>query len=376
METTESFGGLHCTDCGRAADPLEGRCDDCGGALAAAYDGAFSPTAGPDMWANGDRLPFDRADAVSLGEGGTPLVECPSLAAEAGVGRVLLKDEGANPTGSAAARGASLAVTAASFAGADDVALPTTGDRGQAVAAYAARADIGAHVFAPSRMGFVRKAMINVHGGEMRVVEGRYGDAAAAAGAELDDKAWRPLGAFDTPYHHEAARTVLYEVAAELGAPPDAVVQPTGHGVALAGLGAAAQDLDEPPALYAAQPEGCAPVVHAIEGEGERAPWDAPDSIVGELEVPDPEGATLAADAVRETDGAGVAVADDGALESATVLNSDPGVEAGMTGGVAAGALWERADDFDDDDTVVLVNPTAGSKDADVLRSHLMGQGV
>jgi threonine synthase len=389
MQTSAAFTGLSCTDCGerRAAD-WPGRCPDCGGALAPTYDlDAVDPESlgGPTAWGFDAVLPTPSSRAVSLAEGGTPLVECPAVAAELGVERVLVKDEGRNPTGAFADRGSSVAVTAAAAAGADAVALPSAGTTGQSVAAYAGRAGLEATAFVPSRAGFVRKAMINVHGGEMSVVEGRLDDAVSAYEDATGEADWRPSRAFDSPYVVDGLKTMLYEVVADLDwAAPDAVVHPTGSGAGVvashraAGELAALGLLDETPALYAVQAAGCAPIVDALEGDGTVEAVSVPDTIAGELEDPDPPGGDAAVAACRDSGGAGVAVSDRDVLESAVRLTSSAGVELGVAGGAAAAAAWDLADAgaFAGDETVVLVNPDDGSKDADVLRSHLMGQGV
>jgi len=165
---------------------------------------------------------------------------------------------------------------------------------------------------------------------------------------------------------------------------PDAVVHPTGHGLGIVGSHRATAQasalglVDETPALYVAQPAECAPVVAAGDADAaETEAWDQPDTLVGALEVPDPAGGALALDAVRETGGRAVGVSDDDALESAVALAAE-GVEVSATGGVGAAAAHELAAEgrLGPDDTVVLVNPVAGNKENDVLRSHLMRKGV
>jgi len=390
MQTTAAFTGLSCTDCGeRHGAETAGRCPDCGAPLAPEYDldavDAAAVTAGDAGWDFDALLPMPRGEAVTLGEGNTPLVECPSVAEELGVDRVLVKDEGRNATGAFADRGASVAVSAAAAAGAESVALPSTGTTGQSVAAYAGRADLDATAFVPSRAGFVRKAMINVHGGEMSVVEGRLNDAVSAYEDAAADADWHPARAFDSPYVVDGLKTMLYEVAAaEDWTAPDAVIHPTGSGAGVVASHRAATELtelgvvDEAPALYAAQAEGCAPIAAAFESGDPVEPVERPDTIAGGVEDPDPPGGDAAMAACRESGGAAVAVADHDLLESAVRLTARAGVELSVAGGVAAAAAWDLADEgaFDGDETLVLVNPDDGSKDADVLRSHLMGQGV
>ncbi len=397
METTDAFVGLDCVDCGERfdAETATHRCPDCGGILDPAYDYDRVDLSRADldarrfdsMWRYEELLPFPRSAAVSMDEGATALVECPELAAELGVGRVLLKDEGRNPTGTFKDRGQAAAVTAAVQHGASDVALASAGNAGQAATAYAARARLDAHVFLPTRAGFTNKAMVNVHGGDMTVVEGRIGDAGAAyedALAEHDD--WYPVQTFVTPYRHEGKKTMLYEIVEQEGWDvPDAVVYPTGGGVGLVGMHKAATEFrdlgltDDVPAMYAAQSEGCAPIVDAVErGLDRHEPVAHPDSVCGGIEIPDPGASPLILDAVRESGGGAVATSDDDILHAAAVVAQREGLEVGATAAAAASGAWELAErgEFGADDTVVLLNTGAGNKDADVLRSHLMGQGV
>ncbi|WP_415382553.1 threonine synthase [Halosimplex sp. TS25] len=398
MDTTASLDGLVCVDCGGSHDPVDAprRCPDCGGILRPTYDhGAVDVTR--DSLADdrfdgvarfADLLPFPTDSLVTTNEGTTPLIPCPEFAEELGVGAVYVKDEGANPTGATADRGAALAVTAAREHGAENVALPTTGDAGQSVAAYAARAGLDSEAFVPTRSTFVAKAMTNVHGGDMSVVEGRYPDAVKAfesAMADDDNADWHSLAPFDSPYRHEGAKTLLFEVVEQLDwEVPDAVVYPTGHGLGVVGSHLATEQLretelvDEAPALHVAQPENCAPVVAADDaGDDDTEVWERPDTLVGSLEVPDPAGGALALDAVRDTGGWAVGASDDDALEAAVTLAAE-GVEMSATGGVGAAAAQELAagGHLDSDDVVVLVNPVAGNKENDVLRSHLMRKGI
>lgn len=390
METTAAFRGLSCTACGAETDGTADRCPDCGGVLVGDYDTqALTPADLPDAPGPGrfePLRPFARAEAVSIGEGATPLVPVPDLADELGVGAAYVKDEGRNPTGALADRKLSLAVTAATQRGTERVLTPSTGNGAQASAAYAARAGVDSKGFVPSRCPFLNKAMVNVHGGDMRVVEGRYDDAVAAfddATDEADDD-WASV-APGHPFRIEGATGVAFEIAAELDwAVPDAVVHPTGHGETIVGLerGFAAAEAsgltDAAPRLYAAQPETTAAVADAArEGETEPMTVERPDTIVGPLEVPEPAAGAAALTALDRTGGDGVAVPDKEILQGA-VDGCEMGPETGATGGTAvagARALAER-DAFAADDTVVLVNPVAGSKEADLLRSHLMSQGI
>jgi threonine synthase len=386
---------LTCGDCDwRGRDRDAGRCPDCGRQLAPVYDAdAFR---GPDddvgvATFEAARLrPTDTDAAATLGEGGTPLVECQTLADELDVDTFAIKDEGHNPTGTLADRAIAAAVTAAIEGGADHVTLPTTGADGVAAAAYAARAGADAHVFVPTRSTHTTKAMINVHDGDMSVVEGRLPDATEAFRSAVEEEDWTPIDPGNAPLRAAGLAPILPELLADLeGQAPDAVVVPTASGEALAGLHAAARllvdlgVLDDVPVLFAVQAEGCAPIVRAVD-EGADADdsdaveaWDSPDTISGALEVTDPAFGTQALQATEASGGGAVAVDDEAILASACQIAAAEGLEVSVAGGAAAAGAWELSNQgvFGPHDVVVLLNTGAGSLDSDVLRSHLMRAG-
>jgi threonine synthase len=374
MQTTAAVRGLSCTACGESADLTARRCPDCGAVLVVDFDADAVETAA-------DCHPFPTEATVSIDEGATPVVEVPDLADELGVSGVAVKDEGHNPTGSLADRKLSLAVTAACQTGADRVGTPSTGNGAQSAAAYAARAGIESKGVVPTRCPFLNKAMVNVHGGDMYVVEGRYPDAVDAFGE--GDEPFTPV-APGHPFRIAGVTALALELLADRDSAPDAVVHPTGHGETVVGLqqgfalAADAGLADGAPRIYAAQPADCAPVATAaVDGTTEPVPVEHPDTIVGPLEVPDPAAGTAAVEAVNASGGDGVAVPDKAVLQAA-VDGCELGPEIGATGGTAVAGVRALADRgvFDPDDEVVLVNPVAGSKEADLLRSHLMSQGL
>ena len=400
METTETFRGLEAYASGRVyetADPAA--LPDDGGEPTYDYDAVdpetfLSPgeTGGDAIpqghWRYDALLPFPARAALSASEGATPLVPTERLADELDVGAVYVKDEGRNPTGTVLDRGFSVAMTAvAGVAGDRDVeplACASPGNAGQSMAAYAGRAGLRSYAFVPSRCAFSNKSMTNVHGGDMRVVGGRYADAAAAVDDQLETS-YTDLNEFTTPYRHEGIKTVAFELAADLGAAPDVVVVPTGTGEVIAGVYKGFVELerigavDAVPRLVAAQASGCAPVAAAVDrGLDEPEPWSTPDTICGELEIPDPAGGAAAVEAVTESGGTATAADDEDVLASAVAVAQNEVVEMGATGGAAPAGAWELAEEgfFDGDETVVLLNSDAGLKTPDVLRSHLMGQGI
>ncbi len=407
METTETFRGLESRSSGRVhgtADHLD--TPDSGAQLDPTYTyDAVDPEAlfgtegvpvGMGQWRFESLLPFPAHVAIAAGEGATPLVRTERLADELDVEAVYVKDEGRNPTGSVLDRGLSLAVTAvtqriaAAEARGDDPAdveplvCASPGNAGTSMAAYAGRADLRSYSFVPSRTAFANKSMTNVHGGKMRVVGGRYPQAAAAVDEQLATD-YTDLNEFATPYRHEGIKTLAFELVADLGDAPDAVVVPTATGEVLAGIYKGFVELDrigaidDVPRLVAAQPEGCAPIATALErGLTEPEPWATPDTICGELEVPNPAGGARAVAAVEESDGVAVAVPDEDILASAVAVAQNEVLEMGAAGGAAPAGAWAATEDdfFAGDETVVLVNVESGLKTPDVLRSHLMAQGI
>ena len=392
METTRAFAGLDCVDCGDRFDAAETthRCPDCGGILDPAYDydrldlsrGDLESRPFDSLWRYEELLPFPAEAAVTMGEGATALVDCPALADALGVGEVYVKDEGRNPTGTFKDRGQTGAVTAAVQHGADEIALNSAGNAGQSAAAYAAAAGLDAHVWLPDRAGFTQKAMVEVHGGDLRVVEGEITDAGAGyADAIADHPEWYSAKTFVTPYRHETKKTMLYETVEQLDwAVPDAVVYPTGGGVGLVGMHKAAKEFrdlgltDELPAMYAAQAAGCAPVVRAWEeGTAVHEAWTDITTVCNGIAVPDPGASPLILDALEESGGGAVATTDEEILDAAIEVAQVSGVEMGATCSAAASGAKKLAaeGELGEDDTVVLLNTGAGNKDVDLLRGHL-----
>lgn len=390
LETTDAFVGLTCVDCGETVDAeTPHRCPECGGILDPTYDydaldltrETFESRRFDTMWRYDDLLPFPREAAVTMDEGATALVEAPALADRMGVERVLVKDEGRNPTGTFKDRGQTVAMTAARLHGATDVALNSAGNAGQSASAYAAEAGLDAHVFLPDRAGFTQKAMTLVHGADLTVVPGEIGDAGAAYADAMADHDWYSTKTFVTPYRHEGKKTMLYETVEQLDwEVPDAVVYPTGGGVGLVGMHKAAREfrdlglVDELPPMYAAQASGCAPIVDAWESGADRhETWTDIDTVFGGIAIPDPGASPLILDALEESGGGAVAASDDAILDAAVAVARETGIEMGATCAAAAAGAFELAErgEFESDDTVVLLNTGAGSKDDDVLRGHL-----
>jgi threonine synthase len=380
---------IECRDCGTTfdLDLTEYPCPECGGILDPQYDYDAVGVTRADwaarsgsMWQYRELLPIRDGDAVvSLGEGATPLVECPQTAAELGVERLLLKDEGQNPTNTFKDRGQSAAISAAAERGIESVGLPSAGNAGQSASAYAARAGMECYVFLNHQAGDLKKDLVRAHGADLRLVEGKIGDAGAAFADAREREGFYSVATFQTPFRHEGKKTMGYEIFEDLGwATPDEIVYPTGGGVGLIGIWKAYRELTgldwldgaAPPALTVAQTEGAAPVVRAIrEGRDRHEPWEAPESIARGVEIPDPGASPWMLEAVRESGGAGVAVSDDDAVDAALSMARRDGVEMCVTSAVALAGAMRRAEEgaYDGDETVVVVNTGAGCKSASQL---------
>jgi len=224
---------------------------------------------------------------------------------------VYVKDEGRNPTGTVLDRGLSVALTAVAARAAEGqdvepLACESPRNAGQSMAAYAGRADLRSYAFVPSRCAFSNKAMTNVHGGDMRVVGGRFPDAADAVDEQLETD-YTDLGEFVTPYRHDGVKTLAFELVADLDAAPDVVIVPTGSGEVVAGIYKGFSELervgaiDDVPKIVAAQAAGCVrrsrPRSNATSTSRSRG--RRPTRSAASWRIADPGGAA-AVEAVRE----------------------------------------------------------------------------
>ncbi len=334
----------------RAGAPLYARYD------LAALRGRFTPSlvAGraPDLWRYAEVLPV-RGRPIRLGEGMTPLVEAPRLAAALGLDVDLrIKDEGQNPTGSFKARGLAVAVSRAVELGATAIALPSAGNAAGAAAAYAAAAGIPAHVVMPRDTPPPIVAECRALGAAVVLVDGLITDCARVVQEGARREGWFDLSTLREPYRVEGKKTMGYELAEELGGRlPDVVVYPTGGGTGLVGMWKAFAELEElgwiggaRPRMVVVQAEGCAPMVRAFREGHERAePWQGARTAAAGLRVPRAIGDFLILRAVRESAGTAVAVSDGAMVDAAALVGRTTGVYAALEGAATAAALPELA---------------------------------
>jgi len=372
---------LECSACGhtRGAEGLPGVCEQCGQPYLVRFAAAPGPEAKAllrerawTMWRYREWLPLAPDDVpVSLGEGGTPLLRLARLGPKYGFERLVVKDESLNPTGSFKARGLAAAVTRGVLAGAKTFVVPTAGNAGVALSAYAARASVRARVYAPRSTPRMILNQVTRYGAELELIDGHIGDCGKAARAFAAEAGAVDVSTLREPYRIEGKKTLGLELAEQLRwTLPDAIVYPTGGGTGLIGMWKAFQELRDAgwvhgslPRMYTVQAAGCAPVVKAFETGAERCePWPNPETVAAGLRVPGPLGDRLMLRALRESNGGAVAVADDVLTAAAAELQAIEGVDAAPEGGAAlAGAVALRQSGaLRADDQVIVFNTGAG----------------
>nr|WP_211108601.1 threonine synthase [Azospirillum baldaniorum] len=274
-----------------------------------------------DLWRYRELLPVRRVqDIVSLGEAVTPLVALPKLAAKLGAAELLVKDEGRLPTGSFKARGLVMAVSMAKAFGITHMAMPTNGNAGAALAAYATRAGIKTTIFCPEDTPEVNVSEIELQGAKVYRVNGLIDDCGKIVGEGKAKAGWFDVSTLKEPYRIEGKKTMGLELAEQLGwEVPDVIFYPTGGGTGLIGMWKAFAELEaigfigsKRPRMVAVQAAGCAPMVRAYEAGEEHAPrWQDAHTIASGIRVPQAVGDFLILRAVRESGGFAVAVPDE-----------------------------------------------------------------
>ena len=350
--------GLTCSACAAEA-PFEsfGACPACSAPLLCRYDlaglGDF-PAAGARSGAGVFRwsalLPVAQpARRLSMGEGDTPVLSMPKLAAELGLNELWVKDEGQSPQGSFKARGLSVGVAAHAERGAVSITLPTAGNAGAAAAAYAARHGLGCRVVLPGAATSTYRTEARLCGARVIAVAGDLGVAGAWVAEHPGGEADHVLSTFREPFRVEGKKTMGFELWETFGeALPDAIVYPTGGGVGLVAMHRAFAQLREAgllraptPRLVAAQVESCAPVVRALESGADAVePWETTRRTLAEgLRVPKLAGGGLVLRALRETSGAAIAVPEPRLVEAIRLGARLDGFLLGAEGGVALAGL-------------------------------------
>jgi threonine synthase len=338
----------------------------------------------PNLWRYRELLPLPLdVEPVTLGEGMSPLLDCPRLAQSLGLNRLLVKDESQLPTGSFKSRGMTAAVSLAKYLGIKRLALPTAGNAGGAASAYGARAGMEVFVFMPEDTPIVNQMEAYQFGAKAFRVDGLINDCGKIVRDGLDRMKWFDLSTLKEPYRLEGKKTMGLEIAEQLDwRLPDVILYPTGGGTGLIGMWKAFQELkalgwlqsDKMPRLVSCQSDGCAPIVRAFE-KGERFSEVFPNAhtVASGLRVPAVVGDFMILDAVRESNGLARTVPDSLISEWMLRSSSAEGIsicpETAICFGVLESLLQEGW--IKPDEEVVVFNTGASQKYLEALPVEL-----
>jgi threonine synthase len=327
------------------------------------------------MWRWRELLPvIHEENQVFLGEGDTALLSLPRLEKELGLSHLYVKDESSNPTGSFKARGLAAAISKAKELGVEKVIIPTAGNAGGALAAYAARAGMRAHIFMPSDTPFANIEESRMAGAEVVLVNGLISDAARMAGEKAGAEGWFDVSTFKEPYRVEGKKVMGYELAEAFGWQlPDVIVYPTGGGTGLVGMWKAFEELErlgwlehtKRPRMVSVQAEGCAPVVKAFQNHASFCDfWTNAHTIASGLRVPKSFADHLILGDIYDSKGTAISVSDESILEAQKQLAGMEGMFAAPEGAATLAALKELIKQgwVHPEERIVLFNTGSGLK--------------
>jgi threonine synthase len=338
------------------------------------------------LWRYRELLPLeDDANLVSLGEGFTPLLEAKNLAREFGMQRLWIKDEAQNPTGSFKDRGLSLAVSRAKELGVKKVAIPSAGNAGGSLAAYAARAGIEAYVFMPKDTPAANQIEARQYGALVTLVDGLITDCGRLIAERKAAEGWFDVSTLKEPYRVEGKKTMGYEIAEQLNwTLPDVIIYPTGGGTGLIGMWKAFNEMAElgwigskRPRMVSVQASGCAPIVRAFnDGKDTAELWQNAKTVASGLRVPQAVADFLMLQALRESKGTALSVSDDEMLAEIPRVGRTEGIFFCPEGAACIAALRRlmRQGWVNPSDEVLIFNTASGLKYLDVIRDNLVNK--
>ena len=379
------FSHLECSLTGEVfdADQVMNLCPSSQRPLLARYDleaAAQSMTSdnlrqrAPGMWKYREVLPVRDANyIINLGAGSTPLLPTGRLGQHIGCPHTYIKDESLNPTGSFKARGLGMAVSRAWELGLQELAIPSAGNAAGAMCAYAAAAGMRAHVYMPQDVPDTFKIECQTLGATVTLVDGLITDCGAKVQEGVSAHGWFDMSTLKEPYRLEGKKTMGYEIAEQMGWKlPDVIVYPTGGGTGLVGMWKAFAEMEEMgfigserPRMVSVQMEGCAPIVRAFkEGERFATEWEGAATVADGLRVPKAVGDFLILDAIRESNGTAIAVADESLPEITKVMAQHSGVFPAPEAAACLAAQLQLLEEgsIKKDDSVVLFVTGTGLK--------------
>ncbi len=381
---------LECTACGLRHDwsRLQNLCTACSKPLFAVYDLAavgkldcFKQSSlrerEKSLWRYRELLPLPQdAEPISLGEGGTPLLRAKAFSDDVDL---WIKDESLNPTQSFKARGMSVAISMAKFLGAKKLAVPSAGNAGGALAAYAARAGLAAHIFMPRdtpRANIIECREVGAH---VTLIDGLITDCGAEIARRKEKEGWFDLSTLKEPYRIEGKKTLGYEIAEQLDWKlPDVILYPTGGGTGLIGMWKAFDEMEKlgwidnkRPRMFSVQASGCAPIVRAFDaGEKFAAEFPNAHTVASGLRVPKAIGDFLMLNILCESKGGAIAVDDDEMIRTVREVGSQEGLFVAPEGAACFAALKKlrASGKIDIGERVVIFNTGSGIKYLDCFQ--------
>lgn len=376
---------LECGLCGESfdAERVWNMCTNCQRPLLARYrldkaaglvDRDGLDVGGTGLWRYYDLLPVHDPDKIlTLDEGLTPLVHARRLGDALGFANLYIKDESFNPTGSFKARGLAVAVSRAFELGITALSIPSAGNAAGAMSAYAALAGMEAHVYMPRDVPQPFIAECRALGANISLVDGVITDCGRVAAKDVEKYGRFDMSTLKEPYRLEGKKTMGYEIAEQMEwTLPDVVIYPTGGGTGLVGMWKAFEEMEAigwigpaRPRMVTVQAEGCAPIVRAFDNGDEFAtPWEGAKTSADGLRVPAAVGDFLILRALRESNGAAVAVSDAHMIEACNLMGRTQGIFAAPEGGATLAAFQQLRGRgwIADADRVVLFNTGGGHK--------------
>jgi threonine synthase len=373
---------LECTACGLEHDwsQLQNLCSSCNKPLFPIVDlAAASRTLTREtlrarersLWRYREVLPLPGGvEPISLGEGGTPLLPASRFADDVDL---WVKDESLNPTQSFKARGMTTAVSMAKYLGAKKLAVPSAGNAAGALAAYAARAAIEAHIFMPRDTPRANVVECRELGAHVTLIDGLITDCGAEIARRKENEGWFDMSTLKEPYRVEGKKTLGYELAEQLNWElPDVILYPAGGGTGLIGMWKAFGEMEalgwigkKRPRMFAVQAAGCAPIVRAFEaGEKNAAEFPNAHTVASGLRVPKAIGDFLMLKIIRESDGGAIAVDDEQMIRVAHEVGSKQGLFICPEGAACFAALksLRSAGKIASGERVVIFNTGSGIK--------------
>jgi threonine synthase len=377
---------LECTSCGLRHDwsRLQNLCTACGKPLFAMYDlgiirkldclkqSSFRERE-KSLWRWRELLPLpENVEPVSLGEGGTPLLRAKKFGADVDVD-LWIKEESLNPTQSFKARGMSVAVSMAKYLGAKKLAAPSAGNAGGALAAYAARAGLEAHIFMPRDTPRANIVECRELGAHVTLIDGLITDCGIEIARRKEKEDWFDLSTLKEPYRIEGKKTLGYEIAEQLNWKlPEVILYPTGGGTGLIGMWKAFDEMEKlgwidskRPRMFSVQASGCAPIVRAFEaGEKFAAEFPNARTIASGLRVPKAIGDFLMLKILRDSKGGAVSIEDDEMIQTVREVGSKEGLFVAPEGAACFVAFKKlrASGKIDIGERVVIFNTGSGIK--------------